>query len=291
VSQFALLLDGEIQEAMDRTQPKNPETVAESKYVPTDYERAVLAKQAQRLKDEVRVPRMKFVEDVRGGRLEFDHPDQAVASALLNEAFGTADDQFAKGLLGYLCAALPIDENSWLEYPRADDLNCAISLIAAGKAVDGFHAQILADLAICRIILERLLRNVSEPVRLDLSEELRVALRYYKYNPEDQIDREVKIDKRPVVEFNIRSVTKLMTLCVGLIDAANRYRASFELSGTMRQLSLATPVEAIKLQTSRARPEKANAARARRSNGLAVTKLRHKTDSTLTRNGNGHTPA
>ena len=50
---------------------------------------------------------MKFVEDYGGGRLEFDHPDQFIASALLREAFGTADDQFARGLLHYLCAALP----------------------------------------------------------------------------------------------------------------------------------------------------------------------------------------
>jgi hypothetical protein len=57
----ALLTDQEILE-MARTQPTTPEAVAESKYEPTDYERAVLAKQAQRLKDQVRAPRMKFVE-------------------------------------------------------------------------------------------------------------------------------------------------------------------------------------------------------------------------------------
>jgi hypothetical protein len=136
---------------MERTQPKNPESGAEPKYEPTDYERAVVAKQAQRSKDQVRVARIKFVEDQRGGRREFDHPDQAIAWALLKEAFGTADDQFAKALLGYLYTVLPIDENSALELPREDDLNDAISLIAAGKAVDELHAQILADLAVCRI--------------------------------------------------------------------------------------------------------------------------------------------
>ena len=155
----ALLTDWEI-EAMERTQPKKPETVAESKYEPTDYERAVLAKQAQRLKDQVRAPRIRFVEDQRGGRREFDHPDQAIAFALLKEAFGTADDQSANGLLHYLCTVLPADENSGLDYPRADDLNRAISVIAAGKAVDEFHAAIFADLAVCRITQERLLHNL-----------------------------------------------------------------------------------------------------------------------------------
>ena len=81
------------------------------------------------------------MEDQRGGRWEFDHPDQAIAFALLKEAFGTADDQSANGLLHYLCAVLPADENSAFDYPRADDLNRAISIIAAGKAVDEFHSD------------------------------------------------------------------------------------------------------------------------------------------------------
>ena len=115
----ALLADWESPEAMERTQPKKPETVAESKYEPTDYERAALEKQEQRWKDRVGVPRIKFVEDEHGGRREFDHPDQAIASALLNEAFGTADNQFTRGLLHYLCAALPADESSAFEFPRS----------------------------------------------------------------------------------------------------------------------------------------------------------------------------
>jgi hypothetical protein len=105
---------------MARTQ--KPETAAESKYEPTDYERAVLVKQARRLKDQVRAPRMKFVVDQRGGRLEYDHPDQDIAFALLKEAFGTADDEFPRGLLHYLCAVLPIDEN----YRRLSFLGQAI---------------------------------------------------------------------------------------------------------------------------------------------------------------------
>ena len=76
------------------------------------------------------------MEDERGGRREFDHPDQAIAFALLKEAFGTADDQSANGLLHYLCTVLPADENSEFAFPRADDLNRAISIFAAGKAVD-----------------------------------------------------------------------------------------------------------------------------------------------------------
>ena len=50
----------------------------------------------------------------------------------------------------------------------------------------GHRAQILADLL--------LLRNVREPMRFYLPEELTFALQYYKYDPKYQIDREVKVD-------------------------------------------------------------------------------------------------
>jgi hypothetical protein len=270
------------------------EPVAGSKYQPTPYEHEVLAKQAQRLNDQVRVPRIQFVEDQRGGRREFDHPDQAIAFALLKEAFGTADDQFANGLISYLCTALAIDESSAFEFPRADALNYAISFVAAGKAVDEFDAEILAHRAVCRIIIERLLRNLREPLRFDLSDELKFAVQHYKYSPKDQIDREVKIDRRPVVEFSVRLATKLMTTCVELMARADRRRATVELSRKMQQRSAVTPVEAslgeIKHATPNARPKKAKAVHARGLNGSAVTKLPQKTVSTMARKGNGHTP-
>jgi hypothetical protein len=278
---------------MGRTQPQRPEAVAESKYEPNDYERAILAKQAQRLKDQIRVPRIRFVEGRGGGWPEFDHPDQAIAFALLREAFGTADDQFANGLLHYLCTVLPADENSAFDFPRADDLNHAISRIAAGKAVDGFHAEILADSAVCRITAERLLHNVREPLRFDLSPELKSSLQYYQHNSNDQIDREVKIDNRAVLEFNLRHATRLMNLSTELIEAAERYRATVESSRKI-QPSAVTPVEAslgeIKHATPNATPKKANGAHVRGLNGSTVPKLPQKTDSTEAQKGNGHTP-
>jgi hypothetical protein len=283
----ALLPNWEKLEAMKRTQPEKPETVAEPKYEPTDYEQAVLAKQAQRLKDQVRVPRMKF--DEGGGRPAFHHPDQFIAFVLLKEAFGTADDQFANGLLHYLCTVLPVDEHSACEFPRADDLNRAISLIAAGKAVDEIHAQILADSAVCRITAERLLHNLRGPLRFNLPEELRIALRYYKHKPGDEIDREVKIDNRPALEFSLRYAIRLMTMSIELLVAADRHRAIVESSRQMQRLSAVAPAEAslgeIKDATRNATPKQSNAARARRLNGSVP-----KTELTTVVNGNGHTP-
>jgi hypothetical protein len=117
-------------------------------------------------------------------------------------------------------------------------------------------------------------------------------VQYYIYNPKDQIDREVKVDNRPFLEFIVRSVTRLMTTCVELTAAANRHRATVESSRKMQQLSAVMPMEAslgeIKHATPNARPKKANAARARRLNGSAVTKLPQKINSTMGRKGNGH---
>jgi hypothetical protein len=290
----ALLTDQEMLEAMERIHLKKSETVAESKYEPTDYERAVLAKQAERLKDQVRVPRIKFVVGRGGGWREFDHPDQATAFALLKEAFGTADDQSALGLLDDLCEVLPIDENSPFEFPRADDLNRAVSVIAAGKPVDEFHAAIFADVAVCRITRKRLLQNLKQPIRFDLSPEMKFSLEFHNHNPKDQIDREVKIDNRPVLEFSLRYAIKLQEKEIDLIAAAGRYRAAFESSRTI-QLSAVTPVQAsvgeIKYITANATPKKSKVARAGRlKNGSAVTKLPQKTDSTTVRKANGHTP-
>jgi len=280
-------------QAMERTQPKNPEAVAEPKYEPTDDERVVLAKQAQRLKDQVRAPRMKFVEDVRGGRLEFDHPNQAIAAALLNEAFGTPDGQFTKGLIGYLCTVLLTDENSRFDHPRAEDLNCAISLIAVGKPVDEFNAQMLADAAVCQIIVERLLHHVSQPLKFDLSDELKQSLTFYKYNPLGKLDRDVKIDNRSVLEFSVRHATRLMKTRLELIAAANRYWASVELSRKTQPLSAATLAEAGlgEIKHSYARPKKAKAGRARKLNGSAGHKRLQKADSTGARKANGRAPA
>jgi hypothetical protein len=174
-------------------------------------------------------------------------------------------------------------------FPGADDLNGTIALIAAGKAVDEIHAQILADSAVCRIVGERLLYNLRHPLKLDLSESLKWALEHYKHNPKVQIDREVKIDSRPVLEFSLRYVIRLMTLSIELIEAADRYRIK-----RMQRLSLVPPVAAdlgeIKHATPNRASKKADAARARGFNGSAVSELSQKTDSTKTRYGNGHTP-
>jgi hypothetical protein len=288
----ALLTDSEIVETMEQTGPEKPQTAADSKYEPTDYEREVLARQAQRLKDQVRVPRIKFVVG-RGGRREFDHPDQVIAFALLKEAFGTADDQFAKGLLSYLCTCLPADENSSVDFPREDDLNHAISVIAARKPVDEREAQFFADVALCRNLRERLLGHLREPIRFYLSKELSFAIEHYKYNPKDQIDREVKIENRPVLEFSLRYATRLMAIELELIAAADRHRAAFESSRAI-QLSAVALVDASVAEIKRMSPgatrKTVKAARARGLNGSAATKLPQKMVSNTVRKSNGHTP-
>jgi hypothetical protein len=213
--------------------------------------------------------------------------------AMLKEAFGTADDQFANGLLGYLCMVLPINEDSAFEYPSEDMLNNAVSQIAAGKPVDEFHAYIFADLAVCRLTLERLLHNLSKPLRFHLSDELMRAVRYYKYDHKGDTDREIQVDNRLLLQFSVRSASKLMTTCVELIDAANRYRATFDRLSSMQQLSSTSTREAsagnIEYETASGSLMRSAMARTHNLEGNEI----YKSSQAILRkrqNGNGHAP-
>src|SRR6516165_5291674 len=145
-----------------------------------------------------------------------------------------------------------------------------------------------------RLTRERLLYNLREPLKFDLSDELKFALYYHKHNPKDQIDREVKIDNRPLLEFSLRYATRLMITEIELIAAADRHRAIVESYREMQELSAVTPEGAnlreIKHATPKARLKKANAAPTRRLNGSVVPKLPQKIDSATARRSNGHTP-
>src|SRR5262249_46633306 len=148
--------------------------------------------------------------------------------------------------------------------------------------------EILADWVVCRITIERLLHNVREPLRFDLSPELKLQLLHYRHNPKG----EVKIDNGPILEFSLRSVTKLMALSLELLAAADRHRATVELSRKVQQLSALPSIKGslgeIRHATPYARPKKAN--NARRLNGSEVGELPRKTDSSMDRKSNGHTP-
>ena len=63
----------------------------------------------------------------------------------------------------------------------------------------------LADAAVCQIILERPVRDLSGPLKFDLSDELKQSFTFYKYDPESKLDREVKMDNRPRLEFSVRN--------------------------------------------------------------------------------------
>ena len=107
---------------------------SEPKYEPTDAERAVLNRQAQRQKEQPVAPRFKVVADYRGFRIVLDHPDSVVAHSLFKEAIATADDDFYEGLLGQLCGLANIDGPT---VDRESDLNFLLSIIINGKPKDG----------------------------------------------------------------------------------------------------------------------------------------------------------
>jgi hypothetical protein len=119
---------------------------------------------------------------------------------------------------------------------------------------------------------------------------LRRALEFYEHNPKDQIDREVKIDSRPVLDFSLRHGIRLIALSIELFEAADRHRLIVESQRRFLVPAVEASLGEIKLATPKRAPKRADAARARRLNGSAVPELSQETDSTKSRNGDGHTP-
>jgi hypothetical protein len=73
------------------------------KYQPTERERAVLRKQAERREAETPALRVEVMH--KGATLLVDHPDETVGRDLLMEALGTANAHFSGGLLHTLRTA------------------------------------------------------------------------------------------------------------------------------------------------------------------------------------------
>jgi len=266
------------------TERTKPDSIAESKYKPTDRERAVLAKQAQRLKAQAAAPRVLIVSDYRGTRIEYDYPDQVTASALLKEeAFGTADDDFAEAMLEHLCGLVPIEDMSASGSWNEKELNFLVSVLKAGKPVDEFHAMLLAQAGACYVRAMRLLHIFSEPMKYDMPDELKLAIQYTKYDVKKLPKRRIEIENQSMLEFSERAATRLMRTYVELLEAATRYRAAVasmrdvqEVSTPSGERAIAIPNGASKNPTA-TRPRRLNGRR--QSATLCTVDLTHEMDS------------
>jgi|GEM_PF-5022546 hypothetical protein len=75
------------------------------RYQPTEQEQSALRRQVERLKAATPAPRLKVSSDSKAEVISLDHPDIMVGSRLLAEALGTADHDFAQGIVHQLAKA------------------------------------------------------------------------------------------------------------------------------------------------------------------------------------------
>jgi hypothetical protein len=118
------------------------------KYQPTERERAVLRKQAERREAETPALRVEVLS--KGATLLVDHPDATVGRDLLMEALGTANAHFSGGLLHTLCTAASATKGSRLDQ---DWFNFMLAVITGIKPNDQLEAMLAAQMAAIHIAM------------------------------------------------------------------------------------------------------------------------------------------
>jgi hypothetical protein len=86
-------------EISTRNEEKPTRVSRKARYQPTASEQSTLDKHFNRLEAAALGPRLKVVKDGKSAAISLDHQDEDVALKLLMEALGTADADFAEGLL------------------------------------------------------------------------------------------------------------------------------------------------------------------------------------------------
>ncbi len=116
-------------------EPENP------RYRPTDRELAAMRKCVDQA-DAQPAPRLRVTKNGGGTTIELDHPDKDVAMALLAEALGTTDLDFAAGLLRQIVDAVasdrPLDEAK---------LNFVLAVVKGVKPRDELEAMLATQMA------------------------------------------------------------------------------------------------------------------------------------------------
>jgi hypothetical protein len=116
------------------------------KYQPTERERAVLRKQAERREAETPALRVEVMH--KGATLLVDHPDETVGRDLLMEALGTANAHFSGGLLHTLRTAASATKGCRFDQ---DWFNFMLSVITGIKPNDQLEAMLAAQMAAIHI--------------------------------------------------------------------------------------------------------------------------------------------
>jgi hypothetical protein len=147
-------------------QKRRTERTKRSKYSPNPREASAIT----RFKNELdkKAPRLKFSKQGDILNIGLDHPDNATGHVLLMEALGTADQEFASGLLKQLVDASRRDGG-----PDEEKVNFMLSVIKGIKPRDQTEAMIAAQMAavhVSAMAFARRLANVESIPQQDSAE-------------------------------------------------------------------------------------------------------------------------
>jgi hypothetical protein len=194
-----------------------------AKYQPTLREQAVLAQQAARRAAESPAPRLKMPEDERRPTISPDHPDQVLGCALLMEALGTADSDFARGLLQQLA-------NADTKHKQIDEggLNFMLSVVKGIKPKDQLEAMLAAQMALIHVATLTLAQRLAQAEIL------------------------------PQQDSAERALNKLARTYATQMEALKRYRTGGEQKVTVQHVSVSEGGQAIVGNVTRAARETAS---------------------------------
>ena len=184
---------------------KNISRPRPEKYTPTESEQAALDRYHERAAATIS-PRVKLVD----GEIDLDHPDGPVAARLLMEAFGTADQAFATGLLRQL-SGVATQKGEVDEYL----LNFMASVVAGIEPKDQLEALLAAQMAGVHVATMRLARQLSNTETLA---------------QQDSAER---------------ALNKLARTFASQVEALKRYRTGGEQKVTVQHVSVSDGGQAI----------------------------------------------
>ena len=175
-----------------------------------DGERDAINKQIERLKEKPAAPRLKVKDNGDGEKVWLDHPDEFVASGLLNEALGTASFEFSEGLIGQLVKAATHDGKI-----NVGELNFMLSVVKDIRPRDQLEAMLGAQMAAVHVTSMKFARQFS------------------------------LVENLPHQDSVERAFNKLVRTFTTQMEALKRYRTGGEQKVTVQHVSVSEGGQAI----------------------------------------------
>jgi hypothetical protein len=173
-------------------------------YQPTEREQTVLRKHAKRLAAAAPAPRFKV--DGESKTIALDHPDEFVGGTLLAEALGTADVDFANGIINQLDRVCGRDFNN---------INFLLAVIKGMKPTDQTETMLVAQMGVIHMATMRFARQLQN------------------------------VETLPQQDSAERTFNKLARTFISQMEALKRYRTGGEQKVTVQHVSVSEGGQAI----------------------------------------------